>query len=243
MEQFMTQLVLREDRDAISILTLNRPDKLNALSPDLFVDLRAHISAIEADPELRCVVLKGAGRSFSAGADIEALNAGFITEDPEFRSETVEALGDMRAVVIAAVRGHCYTGGFELACAADVIIAADNARFCDTHARLGIVPRWGLSARLPRRVGLAAARRISMTCKPMNADEALRIGLCDYIVPHVDLEDFAIDLAIQTAENDPKAIAGILHLYNHVADLPLSEALNYERGFSQTPSERAKTCS
>ncbi len=234
----MTALVLREDRGAVSVLTLNRPDKLNALSPALFADLRAHLDSIEADQAVRCVVLKGAGRSFCAGADVEALNAGVVTEDPEFRSRTVEALGNLRPILIAAVHGHCYTGGLEIALCADVIVAADDTRFRDTHARLGIVPRWGLSARLPRRIGLAAALRLSLTCEPLAIDEALRIGLCDHVVPRAELDDFALALAARAAENDPGAIARIRTLYAKAATMPLAEALVFERGFTPTPGPR-----
>ncbi len=234
----MTHLVIREDRGPVTILTLNRPEKLNALSPALFVDLRTHLDAIETDTRIRCIVLKGAGRSFCAGADVEVLNAGVVTDDPEFRSKTVEYLGNVRPVLIAAVHGHCYTGGLELALTADVIVASRNATFRDTHARLGILPRWGLSARLPRRVGLTTARRISVTCEAIDADEALRIGLCDYVTPQDDLEKFAFGLADRVAENDPKAIAGVRELFARGLELPMSGALVHERDFSSTPIAR-----
>lgn len=235
----MIELVLREDHGPVAVLTLNRPDKLNALSPELFADLRIHLDAIEAEEAVRCVVLQGAGRSFCAGADTEVLKSGFVTDDPEFRSKTVEYLGNIRPILIAAVHNHCYTGGLELALCADVIVAADDARFRDTHARLGIVPRWGLSARLPRRVGIVAARRISTTCEVIPADEALRIGLCDYLVPRAELQGFARDLATRAAESDPGAVARLRRLYDRAAAMPLDEALIYERGFSATPPARA----
>lgn len=235
----MTGLVLREDRGAVSVLTLNRPDKLNALSPELFADLRTHLDAIEVDEAVRCVVLRGAGRSFCAGADVEVLNAGLVTEDPEFRSKSVEYLGRIRPILIAAVQGHCYTGGLELACCADVIVAADDARFRDTHARLGIVPRWGLSARLPRRIGIAAATRMSVTCEPLTIEEALRLGLCDYVVPRAELDEFALGLATRAAENHPGAVARIRELYAKSSQMPLAEALVYERGFSPTPRPKS----
>lgn len=235
----MSRMILREDHGAVTVLTLNRPDKLNALSPALFADLREELERIEVDAAVRCVILKGAGRSFCAGADIDLLNAGFVTEDPDFRSKTVEYLGNIRPILIAAVHNHCYTGGLELALAADVIVAAGNARFRDTHAQLGIVPRWGLSVRLPRRVGIAAARRISMTCEIVTADEALRIGLCDYVVEPGDLDSFALDLAQRAAASDPAAVAGLRRLYEAGSAMALADALVFERGFSSTPPARA----
>lgn len=226
----MSGLVLREDAGPVAVLTLNRPDKLNALSPELFVELRAHVDAIAAAGEaVRCVVIRGAGRSFSAGADIEALRAGVVTDDPEFRSRTIQRLGSLPQAVIAAVHGHCYTGGMELALAADIIVAAEDARFCDTHVKLGIVPRWGLSARLPRRIGPAAAKRISIVGDVVGAEEALRIGLCDYVVAKADLPDFAMALAARIGAQPAHSVAAIKHLYERAVETSLDAALDYER--------------
>jgi enoyl-CoA hydratase/carnithine racemase len=230
----MGGLVLREDVGPVAVLTLNRPEKLNALSPELFLELRAYVDVLAGEGEqTRCVVLKGAGRSFSAGADIGALKAGVVTADRELRSETVERVGQLPQAVIAAVHGHCYTGGLELALAADLIIAAADTKFCDTHAKLGIVPRWGLSARLPRRVGLAVAKRLSFTAEVVDVQEALRIGLCDEVVPLQHLQDAAMRCAEKIAGNAAASIAAIKHLYQHNLGLPLAEALEYERQYTR----------
>ncbi|MFY0634033.1 MAG: enoyl-CoA hydratase/isomerase family protein [Vannielia sp.] len=226
-------LVLSENHGPVAVLTLNRPEKLNALSPELLEELRGQLDAIAAEGEaVRAVVLRGAGRSFCAGADVEALKAGVVTEDPEARSKTVQRLGEIAPVVIAAVHGHCVTGGLELALAADVIVAAETARFRDTHARLGIVPRWGMSVRLPRRVGLATARRISLTCAEIGAEEALRIGLCDMVVPEGELIATAMALAGEAARSNPASVAAISTLYEAGLHLPLAEALDAERAFT-----------
>lgn len=227
----MADLVLRRDLGNVVVLTLNRPDKLNALSPALFEELAAHLDAIE-ETTPGCVVLAGAGRSFCAGADVEALQAGVVTDDPEFRSRTMQRLGALPCPVIAAVHGHCYTGGLELALTADIIVAADDARFRDTHARFGILPRWGLSARLPRRIGLAAAKRMAFTGDEVPAAEALRIGLCDEIVPTARLQDAALELAACIAAN-AKTSAGIKRLYARSLELSLPEALENERTSSR----------
>lgn len=237
----MSDLVLCAVQGPVALLTLNRPDKLNALSPAVLEALRAHLVAIEADPDIRAVILRGAGRSFCAGADTDVLAAGVVTADPEARSKTVEMLGNLRPVLIAAVHGHCMTGGLELATCADVIIAADDTRFRDTHARLGIVPRWGLSARLPRRVGLAQALRLSLTCEPLDPTEALRIGLCDHVVPRAELDAFALAMAQRVAGNDPGAIARIRTLYRTAAQMPLADALEFERQFTPNPSIPQRT--
>jgi enoyl-CoA hydratase/carnithine racemase len=228
----MAGLVLRREIGAVSLLTLNRPARLNALSPDVFIDLAAHLDAIEAAGDaVRCVVIEGAGRSFCAGADMEALRAGVVTDDPEFRSRTIERLGALPQAVVAAVQGHCYTGGLELALAADIIVAADDARFCDTHAKLGIIPRWGLSARLPRRIG-AAAKLFSMLAEPVGAEEALRLGLCDMVVARETLQEATIGIATRIAGNSFRSVAAIKHLYDRSASATLADALDYERKFS-----------
>lgn len=235
----MSGLVLREDRDAVAILTINRPDKLNALSPELFLELRDHVDAIASDAErIRVVVFKGAGRSFCAGADLDAIRAGVVTENPEFRSETVERIGEMPQVTIAAVHGHCYTGGLELALAADLIVAASDAKFCDTHAKVGIIPRWGMSARLPRRVGLSMAKRLSLTGDSLGPEEALRVGLCDYVVAREQLDNFSLELAERIARQAPVSLSAIKHLYEHAVTLSTAEALTYERAFSKTPAKK-----
>ncbi|MBZ6078470.1 enoyl-CoA hydratase/isomerase family protein [Microvirga puerhi] len=231
----MNGLVLRDDVGPVTILTLNRPEKLNALSPELFHELRGHVDVIAKEgTQIRCIVVRGAGRSFCAGADINALKAGIVMEDREMRSETLERLGRMKQAVIASVHGHCYTGGLELALAADIIIAATDTTFCDTHAKLGIAPRWGMSARLPRRVGPAVAKRLSLTSEPIDAHEALRISLCDYVVSSERRDTFTMGIATNIATNDPSSIATIKHLYENSLAVSLDEALAYERQYTSS---------
>ena len=132
----MTELVLRTDVDGVTTLTLNRPDALNALSPNLFVELRGHVESIANDPEnVGCVVLRGAGRSFCAGNDLKAIQNGEATPSPTFQSDTINMIENLAQPVIAEVRGHCYTGGLELALACDLLIASETAKFADTHGK------------------------------------------------------------------------------------------------------------
>lgn len=179
----MDALVTREDRDGWTVLTLNRPDKLNALTVGVFRQLRRHIEDLQSDDKIHCVVLRGAGKCFSAGHDLADIAAG---EDPPSRgwhSETLRLMERLRQPVIAAVHGHCYTGALEVALACDFIVAADNARFGDTHAKWALTPIWGMSQRLPRRVGVATAKRLMFTAAMFDAAEAVRIGLAEYAVP------------------------------------------------------------
>jgi enoyl-CoA hydratase/carnithine racemase len=171
-------LVLRSDDDGLVTLVLNRPDKLNAINSELFEELSAHIDAIAAATDsVGCVVLRGAGRCFSAGHDLGAIGAGETAGHLQFQSLVVERLANLPQPVITAVHGHCYTGALELALAGDLILASDSARFADTHAKWGLTPVWGMSQRLPRRVGVAKAREMMFLCRTYSGAEAQAMGL------------------------------------------------------------------
>lgn len=208
-------VVLREDRDGLAILTLNRPDKLNSLTVGMFEELRAHVIALYKDDSIGCVVLRGAGKCFSAGHDLADIAEGEKVPSRGWHSETLRLMERLPKPVIAAVHGHCYTGALEVALAADFIIAAENAKFGDTHAKWALTPIWGMSQRLPRRVGIATAKRLMFTAEMIKADEAFRIGLAEQVVPDAEF-DAAIDkLARQILANSP---------FSHAANKRLLEA-------------------
>lgn len=177
----MTALVLRDDRECVCTLTLNRPHKLNALDTALFLELDAHLAQLEADEATGCVLLRGAGRAFCVGADLAALAQGVTVPTPMYKTRVVERLAALPQPVVAAVHGHCFTGGLELALAADFIVAAHDASFADTHGRWGLVAGWGMTQRLPRRIGTAQAKRMAMTGCVLTATEALGLGLVDAV--------------------------------------------------------------
>jgi len=180
----MADLVLRDDHEGCATLTLNRPDALNALSPGLFVELRAHLDALAAQTdEIGVVVLCGAGRSFSAGNDLRAIQAGEAAPSAHFQAETIDALEALPQPVICAVQGHCYTGSLELALGADLIVAAESAKFCDTHGKWGMSPTWGMGSRLPRRVGVQRAKEMMFSGRVVTGPEAVGIGLALECVP------------------------------------------------------------
>lgn len=197
----MTDLVTREDRDGLALLTINRPDKLNALTVGVFRELRAHVQALRDDTSIGCVVLRGAGKCFSAGHDLADIATGEEVPSRGWHSETLRLLEKLPQPVIAAVHGHCYTGALEVALACDFIIAADNARFGDTHAKWALTPIWGMSQRLPRRVGIATAKRLMFTAEMIGAEEAVRIGLAEYMVPAADFEAEITALAARITAN------------------------------------------
>jgi enoyl-CoA hydratase/carnithine racemase len=126
-------LVIRTDLDGLTTLTLNRPEKLNALTPRVFVELRAHLDAIAADQAIGCVVLEGAGRAFCAGHDLGSIASAEHAPSRHFEPETVDALESLPQPTIARIHGHCYTGGLELALACDLLVAGESALLGDTH--------------------------------------------------------------------------------------------------------------
>jgi len=179
----MAQRITRNDADGVCTLTLNRPEKLNALDTTMFEELDALIAELEQDEgRVGCVVLRGAGKGFCAGADLNALaDPTRVPPPPTFKPGVIQRLGRLKQPVIAAVHGVCFTGGLELVLACDFIVADATARFADTHGRWGFVAAWGLSQRLPRRIGLPAAKGMMMTSRVVEATEAKAIGLVDLL--------------------------------------------------------------
>lgn len=186
----MNERVKRHDANGVCTLTLSRPEKLNALDTPAFEELDAHLAALEQDQDtIGCVVLRGEGKAFCAGADLKALaDPSAPPPPPAFKPRVIERLSCLKQPVVAAVHGACYTGGLELALACDFIVADARARFADTHGKWGLVAAWGMTQRLKRRIGLPAAKRMMMTARELNADEAHHIGLVDLLAPQGQLE-------------------------------------------------------
>lgn len=222
------KLVLREDREGVCYLILNRPEKLNALTVALFKELRDHIVLLKEDATVNCVVLRGAGKCFSAGNDLGDIAVGQESPSPFWHSEILRMLEKLPKPVIAAVHGHCYTGGLEVALAADFIVASQSARFGDTHAQWGFTPLWGMSQRLPRRVGAATSKRLMFSCELIDATEALRIGLCEKLYSEATFETEVEKLAVEISANSPHSHAGNKHLIEMTDGYSLDAGLLYE---------------
>jgi enoyl-CoA hydratase len=186
----MSDPVLREDRQGAAILTLNRPEKMNALTKEMFEALETHVDALARESrKVGLVILRGAGGNFSAGYDMQEVLAYVRAHaKPHFNSEVIEKLASLPQPVISAVEGHCSTGGLELALAADLIVAAESARFCDAYGRWGLTPIWGLSLRLPHRVGRAKASEMMFTCHSYSGGEAHEMHLANYLYPDTEFD-------------------------------------------------------
>jgi enoyl-CoA hydratase len=224
----MAELVLREDKDGWALLTLNRPDKLNALTVDMFRELRGHVADLRHDDSVGCVVLRGAGRCFSAGHDLADIATGEAVPSLGWHSETLRLMEKLPKPVIAAVHGHCYTGALEVALACDFIVAADNARFGDTHAKWALTPIWGMSQRLPRRVGVATAKRLMFTADMIDAAEAVRIGLAEYAVPYAAFDAEIASLAARIVANSAFSHRANKRLLEATDHAPMDAGLQWE---------------
>jgi enoyl-CoA hydratase/carnithine racemase len=224
----MTALVERTDSAGVATLTINRPDKLNALTVGVFRELRTHVEALKTDSSIGCVVLRGAGKCFSAGHDLADIATGEAVPSRGWHSETLRLMEKLPQPVIAAVHGHCYTGALEVALACDFIVAADNARFGDTHSKWALTPIWGMSQRLPRSVGIATAKRLMFTADMIGAQEAVRIGLAEYCVPAADFEAEVAALAARITANSAFSHRANKRLLDTTDSMHLDGGLQWE---------------
>ncbi|GAA0611885.1 enoyl-CoA hydratase/isomerase family protein [Sporichthya brevicatena] len=221
-------LVRRVDSDGLTVLELNRPERLNALTSALFRELAEHVTELETSTTIGCVVLRGANRCFSAGHDLDDIASGDSKEHLQFEARVVERLALLPQPVIAAVEGHCYTGALELALVADLIVASRSARFADTHAKFALTPLWGMSQRLPRRVGQSRALEMMYTAATYSGEEAARIGLANFVFPE-DEFDAALDHLIRRIlDNSWFSHAANKRLVRTADELPLTAGLAHE---------------
>ena len=226
----MSDAILRDLKDGLLTVTLNRPDKLNALSFDSFKGLAAAAEFAAANTDkVGCVVLKGAGRSFCAGNDLGDLGGVFNDGDnSRFRSDTVERLASLPMPVIAQVHGHCMTGGLELALAADIIIAGESAKFADTHGKWDLVPVWGLSQRLPRRVGRAKSLEMSFSGRIYSGRQAEAMGLANICVADDALDGAVAAFAAEVLANSWRSSRAIKKLVDDTDGMSLKAGLAHE---------------
>jgi enoyl-CoA hydratase len=190
----MSDLVRRENNAGAATLTFNRPEKLNALDKDMFEALEVHVDALARETKsVGLVILRGANGNFSAGYDMqEVLQHVKAHAKPHFHSEVIQKIANLPQPVVSAVQGHCSTGSLELALAADIIVAAESAQFSDVYAKWGLTPIWGLSMRLPHRIGTAKAAEMMFTCRSYTGAEAEEMHLANFCFPD---ERFESELA------------------------------------------------
>ncbi|MCW2541118.1 MAG: putative enoyl-CoA hydratase [Frankiales bacterium] len=220
----------------LATITLNRPEAMNAITLSMLTELAAAFDEIGGHDDVRVIVLTGQGRAFSAGVDLKALGnlelvGGKIGDLLDIPGRAViSRIQAARAVVVAQVNGFCFTGALELALACDVIIAADEAVFGDTHAKWGLRPTWGMSQRLPRLVGMARARQLSYTASTFTGAQAAQWGLAAEAVPRAELAAAVETFVTTVSANSYQSLLAYKDLYRAAEQLPLAEGLQFEAG-------------
>jgi len=220
-----------EQQGAVAVLTIDRPKALNALNPDVLADLKAAFEGIDQNT-VRCVVLTGAGdKSFVAGADIGSMSTMTKAEGAAFGklgNDIFLMIESFPLPVIAAVNGFALGGGCELAMSCDIRVCSDNAMFGQPEVGLGITPGFGGTQRLPRLVGMGMAKQLLYTARNIDANEALRIGLVNAVVPQAELMDAALKMANQVAKNAPIAVRACKRAVNEGMQVSIDKAVEIE---------------
>jgi enoyl-CoA hydratase len=226
-------VLLVERETAVATVTLNRPNQMNALNAELRFALGDTLAELEADPEIRAVVLTGAGRAFCAGMDLKEIGGG--SEGQTGYELSVAGQDAMRAgfenfsgPVIAAVNGAAATAGFEMALACDIIFVAKGAKFLDTHARVGIVPGWGLSQRLPRIIGINRAKEVSLSGNALTAERAYEWGLANRVCEAETLLQEAKALALDICSCVPGVMEQVKTMIDTGYTMHFEDAMAYE---------------
>lgn len=223
----MSERLTRADGGGVCTLTLNRPEKLNALDLAAFEALDAQLAALEPDEAVGCVVLRGAGRGFCAGADLNDIDSA-SPRPKAFKAGVIDRLARLEKPVIAAVQGVCFTGGLELALACDFILADATAKFADTHGKWGLVASWGMTQRLPRRIGVPAAKRMMMTARVVEAAEARDLGLVDLLAEAGELDALVAGFAAELLANSWFTNAANKRLLIETDGMSLADGLAHE---------------
>ena len=226
----MPRLTIDRQPDHV-ILRLDAPDRRNALDLDTMAALVRELRAADADDAVRAIVLTGADPAFCAGLDLEEVSAGRLdlTEVAARDADPWEVLQTLSTPTVAAVNGPAVTGGLELVLCCDLAIASDQARFADTHARVGIHPSGGLTVLLPRFIGLRQAMGMSLTGRFVTAQEAAGLGLVNTVVPHEQLPAATAEVVTAIAGTDPVVVAELLTSYRLLSGVAYQEALQLER--------------
>lgn len=226
------RVVKYEQADNVAILTLNRPKAYNTFTPELLDQLKDGLLKAENEETVHAIILTGSGtKAFCAGIDLKELskNPGLFSSDKPI----LEAFANRKKPLIGAINGYCMTGGLELALFCDLLYASDNAVFSDTHTKVGIIPGWGMTQRLPRLIGPGRAKEMSLSAKKIDAQTALSWGLVNYVYSQEQLMPEAIKLANMVANNIPSIVSKVRSMIDKGMNMPLDEAIAYEYEISQ----------
>lgn len=230
------ETIIVEVEDHVALITLNRPDALNALNDQLLTELVQALNEAQDNDKVRCIVLTGSEKAFAAGADIKMMSEKSFVEvfSEDLFGPEAEAITRIRKPVIAAVSGYALGGGCELAMMCDFIICSDTARFGQPEINLGVMAGMGGSQRLTRFIGKSKAMDMNLTGRFMDADEAERSGLVSRVVPSKKLMEEAMQAAQKIAEKSMISVMAVKEAVNRSYEVPLAEGLLYERRVFQS---------
>ncbi len=220
------EVILYTKQDGVAIITLNRPKSYNALSKALSTGIIKCMNQAAADDGVKVIVLTGNGKAFCAGVDLKELSNSpdILNDDREFLNVFLHR----KKPLIGAINGFCMTGGLELALACDFLYASENAVFADTHTKVGLLPTWGMSQRLPRLIGNGRAKEMSLSGRKIDAQTALAWGLVNRVFPPDQLLPETLKLATEIIGNNQTSVMGMKGLIDKGTNMPLEEALAYE---------------
>ena len=230
------ETILLETRDGVGIVTLNRPEALNALSTLLMDELTSSLDSLERDPAIGCIILTGTGRAFAAGADIKEMKDKTYPEafNEDFITRNWERVTRCRKPVIAAVNGLALGGGCELAMMCDFILASDTARFGQPEIKVGVIPGAGGTQRLARFIGKSKAMEMCLTGRMMDAAEAERCALVSRVVPAAGLMEEALRVAKAICGLSRPMVMMTKEAVNYAFEVPLAEGVRFERRLAQS---------
>lgn len=225
----MEKAVLFDVQNNIAVITLNRPDRRNSINRELLSGLYDAIDEVSKNDEIKAAIITGNGKSFCSGIDLSVIGKENLFDVRGSGIDLPDVFGACRKTIIGAVNGHAITGGFEIALNCDFLIASENAMFADTHAKVGIHPGWGMTQLLQQAVGKRMAKQMSLTCQFINAEQAMRYGLVNEVVPQDELMKRSLEIAAQICENRFEMITTVRDLINYRDTASMGQALAHER--------------
>jgi enoyl-CoA hydratase/carnithine racemase len=238
------QQIQIEQTESIAWITLYRPDKLNALTPMMINEWCKALEALSKQPDCKVIIVKGAGGAFSAGVDLSVFQKSDVAPGYSMHEDgmhLINLLETVPQVCIALVHGFCFTGALEILMAFDLILAAEDAKIGDTHSKWGILPKWGMTQRLARHVGLLKAKELSFMARAVSGKEAAEIGLANLALPLEQLDEKAKQVAAKICENSAQTIAAMKQMYNYGHRYGLNKGIQYELGYEKQISDKDET--
>ena len=232
----MKKLVSLELSERVAEVKLSRPERMNAITVNMLEELANVLSNVNKDPDINVIILTGAGKAFSAGVDLRELeedgtdlsSGGVGGKLDSHAAKVTKLIEESPKAVIAKINGYCFTGALEIALAADLIYVANEAKIGDTHAVLGFRPSWGLTQRLPRKIGLMRAKELSFTAKSITGVDAKQFGIALESFPLAELDSEVTKIAQKISVNSPNSIRAYKDLYKASQNYGLTAGLDYE---------------